>query len=314
MSEIIVNTEPAVQTIPVKGEYIRKKNFNPIGKSICILIQSAREIPGNRIHVNGFCSLGLEHIEVVDKAEADKLNDLFKNIQISETLHFDPETSCTREETGEPKGKIHSEKAIKIKLFIMRQKYPEKDFQAYKCSNCGFYHIGKTKEVQELADNLLLDNYAQPGAVTVPNDFQKEDYRNLNPFANPAKVHHAGKSKKFIKRVKVYSPEVIFEFMKNNPKEMFYVDEEGNRCKLRRARVFFEKGCKCKLCPTTGSFFALEQWKAGDFHFDFFAIDQDGDEVLMTIDHIVPKSKGGPDHIDNYDPMCKVCNEIKWSN
>jgi len=112
-------------------------------------------------------------------------------------------------------------------------------------------------------------------------------------------------------RVKVYSIETIFNFIKDNPEEMYYVDEEGNRSKLRRAKVFFEKGIKCIECPIEASYFALDRWLDKSFHLDLFGIDSDGDEVLMTVDHIHPKSKGGKDHIDNYAPMCTVCNYLK---
>lgn len=41
------------------------------------------------------------------------------------------------------------------------------------------------------------------------------------------------------------------------------------------------------------------------------AIDENGKEVLMTKDHIIPKSKGGADDISNYQTMCERCNEAK---
>lgn len=121
-------------------------------------------------------------------------------------------------------------------------------------------------------------------------------------------------SKKFeASRIKTYSVDEIFDFMSKNPDELFYVDEAGNRCKLRRAKVFHIYGTKCANpnCKTTGTFFALEKWPVGDIHFELYGIDETGDEVLMTVDHVQPKSKGGLDHISNYQPMCKVCNEIK---
>jgi hypothetical protein len=126
---------------------------------------------------------------------------------------------------------------------------------------------------------------------------------------NPAKIHH---TKKRAERIKTYSVELIFDFIRKNPDELYYVDGE-NKCKLRRAKIFFEKGIQCveHPCKLKGVFFALEKWPMGDLHFDLFAIDEYGDEVLMTIDHVHPKSKGGKDHISNYQTMCKVCNEIK---
>jgi 5-methylcytosine-specific restriction endonuclease McrA len=32
---------------------------------------------------------------------------------------------------------------------------------------------------------------------------------------------------------------------------------------------------------------------------------------MMTKDHIMPKSKGGKNHFDNYEPMCSDCNTEK---
>ena len=40
-------------------------------------------------------------------------------------------------------------------------------------------------------------------------------------------------------------------------------------------------------------------------------IDDNGQEVLITKDHIIPKSKGGKDKLDNYQTMCVRCNKRK---
>jgi len=47
---------------------------------------------------------------------------------------------------------------------------------------------------------------------------------------------------------------------------------------------------------------------------NLYAINAAGEEVLMTKDHILPRVLGGKDHIDNYQPMCQVCNSEKGSN
>lgn len=42
-----------------------------------------------------------------------------------------------------------------------------------------------------------------------------------------------------------------------------------------------------------------------------YAVDQDGEEVMMTKDHIIPVSKGGKNTLENYQTMCRKCNVQK---
>jgi len=122
---------------------------------------------------------------------------------------------------------------------------------------------------------------------------------------------------KNVTRVKTYSIEEIFEFIKNNPSEEYYVDPEGNSCKLRRPKIYFRKGLKCAAkcgCDLTGQYFVLDLYKNGGTHFDLYAKDSKGEEVMMTIDHIHPKSEGGKDIMENYQPMCSPHNSEKSSH
>ena len=79
-----------------------------------------------------------------------------------------------------------------------------------------------------------------------------------------------------------------------------------------RLQTFKVKGIKCVSCEIEGQYFILEEHhKQGTPHFGLYAVDQTGAEVLMTKDHIIPKSTGGKDFLENLQPMCARCNTQK---
>jgi 5-methylcytosine-specific restriction endonuclease McrA len=71
---------------------------------------------------------------------------------------------------------------------------------------------------------------------------------------------------------------------------------------------------KCVCCGRVGTKFCLGQGKfAGapnrgdDLHWDLYT----SDDVALNIDHIHPKSKGGENHLSNYQILCIECNSFK---
>ena len=77
-----------------------------------------------------------------------------------------------------------------------------------------------------------------------------------------------------------------------------------------RYMTFYQKGCTCVVCGKQGTHFTLDKSCGEDndrYHFNLRA----DDGTLMTRDHILPKSKGGRDHISNMQTMCTVCNRAK---
>jgi 5-methylcytosine-specific restriction endonuclease McrA len=90
---------------------------------------------------------------------------------------------------------------------------------------------------------------------------------------------------------------------------------EGHNVRMTslRYKLFATKGCVCIKCGLVGWYFSLEKHgndTTGKFHFNLYGV-KDGKPVMMTKDHIVPKSKGGSDRLENLQPMCVDCNSKK---
>lgn len=76
----------------------------------------------------------------------------------------------------------------------------------------------------------------------------------------------------------------------------------------RMALLAREKECAC--CGYTGVIFRLEIAGCYSPHFNLYAAHPEG-LILMTMDHILPKSHGGQTTEDNLQLLCKTCNEKK---
>ena len=78
-----------------------------------------------------------------------------------------------------------------------------------------------------------------------------------------------------------------------------------------RLVTFKTKGTVCVKCGIDGKFFAVECPEDQCIpHLNLYAM-KDGSEVLMTHDHILARSLGGPDTLVNTQTMCSPCNTEK---
>lgn len=83
-----------------------------------------------------------------------------------------------------------------------------------------------------------------------------------------------------------------------------------------RYLLFRDKGCICVTCGRVGTFFMLRRNESptaapDSAHLNLWCEDEDGTLVMLTKDHIQPKSKGGANALRNYQPMCVLCNTEK---
>jgi 5-methylcytosine-specific restriction endonuclease McrA len=126
-----------------------------------------------------------------------------------------------------------------------------------------------------------------------------------------------GKKKiKYIRNGKFTPNKVLPHIAPDNSLTKKYLGDDGQLHKIKmwssRYQCFLESGLTCIKCGIEGIFFAMEKdCKCTVYHFNLYALDKDGDEVLMTKDHIIPKSRGGKNNISNYQTMCYPCNHAK---
>lgn len=107
--------------------------------------------------------------------------------------------------------------------------------------------------------------------------------------------------------------DVLFE--PEDKKAMVVINGDKIKGNSQRFQTFFTKGLKCACCGIEGKYFGKEKdFNAARYHLNLYALDESGNEVLMTKDHIVPRSKGGASELYNYQTMCVKCNIAKVSN
>jgi 5-methylcytosine-specific restriction endonuclease McrA len=87
----------------------------------------------------------------------------------------------------------------------------------------------------------------------------------------------------------------------------------GESVKISSLRLLtFKESQKCYKCGLEGKFFAIEKTHCQDvYHINFYGYTKEGKEVMLTKDHIIPRSKGGRNHLDNLKTMCSPCNVEK---
>ena len=116
----------------------------------------------------------------------------------------------------------------------------------------------------------------------------------------------------------IFKPEDVFPFLVANRTEENAVKTFNNHpvnMYSVRLKTFKIKGISCVTCGITGQYLALEKIKGDNsakWHFNLYAVNEKTkQEILMTVDHILPASLDGKRNIKNLQPMCYKCNHDK---
>lgn len=81
-----------------------------------------------------------------------------------------------------------------------------------------------------------------------------------------------------------------------------------------RYESLYVHGCKCAKCGLEASFAAIEKETSSKdkFHINVYGTRKsDGKHIVLTKDHIYPRSMGGLDIMENYQTLCASCNVNK---
>lgn len=119
-------------------------------------------------------------------------------------------------------------------------------------------------------------------------------------------------------RIAEFSIDFVFNNVTHNKlRKPIQVEDKTYYVKMNSQRYFcFKKQLFCNSCKLQGIKFYLETScldKYSHSHFNLYA-EENGQEILMTKDHIIPRSKKGNNNLSNYVTMCTTCNFLKDSS
>lgn len=97
-------------------------------------------------------------------------------------------------------------------------------------------------------------------------------------------------------------------FLANMPGTRHRITTNSNRLMILKANQ------QCIICGLVGAFWKLEMHSSAPRpHLGLYAfeLNKRGEHILMTVDHIMPKSLGGSKELNNLQTMCTICNNLK---
>lgn len=99
-------------------------------------------------------------------------------------------------------------------------------------------------------------------------------------------------------------------------KRIYFENGLSVNCKSTRMKMFiYYHKTQCVCCGIKTAFAAVETGNdKPEYHMNFYALTEKGEEVLMTWDHIKPKSLGGTNGQSNAQCLCVICNCLKGNS
>lgn len=140
---------------------------------------------------------------------------------------------------------------------------------------------------------------------------QRNHQRNLSTSASS--ITTIIKPTRFYERLAIVPLQTVFD----NLGKTIIVKDNKVSVKSKRYKCYARKGIICVKCGIEGHYFAAErqvsrqQPPTTKYHLNLYHLTKEGKEIMMTVDHCQPLSRGGLDIISNLQPMCIYCNSAK---
>lgn len=158
------------------------------------------------------------------------------------------------------------------------------------------------------SEDICLDNMKKQLSDIVNLSPDNNKYKDFNVYMDLIPI----KSKNSLQHIKEYDLEDIFsQVSADDRKKSFKVGDVVYKVKMNSDRYFlFRKNRNCVVCNLEGTKMILDLDVNNSSHFNLYGV-ENNKLILMTKDHILPKSKGGKDNLSNYQTMCCICNNLK---
>lgn len=102
------------------------------------------------------------------------------------------------------------------------------------------------------------------------------------------------------------------EVISDKPHCKIWANKKLHTISLRSERMaLLVRTQVCACCGLKGTHFWLEHSGCKAPHLNLYGYNVDGKEVMLTADHIIPRSKNGPTAAHNLQLLCSKCNCAK---
>jgi 5-methylcytosine-specific restriction endonuclease McrA len=120
-------------------------------------------------------------------------------------------------------------------------------------------------------------------------------YRSLYNKTHPEQVKKDRTAARLWRKV---HPEYMAAWQKNNPQKVL-VESHAYRARI----------------SGTGGSFTIQEWQTllAQYNWTCPGCGRKEPNIKLTVDHIIPISKGGSGNIENIQPLCKLCNCKKYT-